>query len=90
MFWNNIKKRNNWNNNLKNYGLCSCHYLSKPALSWDAMHNMTKVELVLIQDPEMYLFFEKGILIFLKRYSKASNMYLKSYDPEKNENILYT
>ena len=53
------------------------------------MHNMTKVELVLIQDPEMYLFFEKGILIFLKRYSKASNTYLKSYDPEKNENIIY-
>ena len=23
------------NSNLKNYGLCPCHYLSAPALSWD-------------------------------------------------------
>ena len=32
-------------NSLKNYGLCASHYLSAPALSWDAMLNMTKVEL---------------------------------------------
>ena len=24
------------NNSLKNYGLCLSHYLSQPALSWDA------------------------------------------------------
>ena len=29
-------------------------------LSWDAVLNMTKVELELIPDPDMYLFFEKG------------------------------
>ena len=28
---------------LKNYGLCQNHYLSAPALSWDAMLNVTKV-----------------------------------------------
>ena len=33
------------NNSVKNYGLCPSHYLSAPALSWDAMSNMTKVEL---------------------------------------------
>ena len=32
------------NNSLKNYGLCRSHYLSAPALIWDAMLNMTKVE----------------------------------------------
>ena len=48
------------NNSLKNYGLCPSHYLSAPALSWDAMLNMTKVELELIPDPDMYIFFEKG------------------------------
>ena len=32
-------------NSLKNYGLCASHYFSAPALSWDAMLNMTKVEL---------------------------------------------
>ena len=37
-----------------NYGLCPSNYLSAPALSWDAMGNMTKVELELIPDPDMY------------------------------------
>ena len=48
------------NNNLKNHGLCPDHYLSAPALSWDAMLNMTKMELELITDPDMYIFFENG------------------------------
>ena len=47
------------NNSLKNYGLCPSHYLSEPGLSQDAMLKMTKVELELIPDPEMYIFFEK-------------------------------
>ena len=47
------------NNSLKNSGLSPSHYLSAPALSWDAMLNMTKVELELITDPDMYIFFEK-------------------------------
>ena len=42
------------NNSLKNYGLCPSHYLSAP------MPNMTKVELGLIPDRDMYMFFEKG------------------------------
>ena len=29
------------NNSLKNYGLCSSHYLSAPGLSWDANLKMT-------------------------------------------------
>ena len=43
------------NNSAKNYGLCSCHYFSASALSWDSLLNMTKVELELISDPEMYI-----------------------------------
>ena len=48
------------NNSIKNYGLFPSHYLSAPDLSWDARLNMTKVELNLIPDPDMYIFFEKG------------------------------
>ena len=48
------------NNSLKNYGLCSSYYLSAAAISSDAMLNMAKVELELIPDPDMYIFFEKG------------------------------
>ena len=75
------------NGSLKNNGLCPSHYLSTPALSWDATLNMTKVELVLISDDEMYLFFQKGkrggVSYISKRYSKNSNKYLKSYDPKQ-------
>ena len=41
------------NNNLNNYGLCPSRYLSAQALSWDAVLNMTKVELELITDPDI-------------------------------------
>ena len=42
----------------------------------------------------MYLFFEEGIRgvvsYIWKRYSKASNDYLKSYDQIRDQNILHT
>ena len=47
------------------------------------MHNMTKVELELISDADIYLFFEKCMRdrfsYISKRYSKANNKYLKYY-----------
>ena len=48
------------NNSLQNYGLCPGYYLGTPALSWDVMLYLTKVDLELIQDPDMYIIFEKG------------------------------
>ena len=42
------------NNSLKNYGLCLSHYLSRPALSWDVMLNITKFKLELISDADMF------------------------------------
>ena len=58
--------------------------MSPPALSWDAMLNMTKFKLELISDANMYLFLEKGmgggVSYISKKYSKANN---KSYDPEQ-------
>ena len=48
------------NNSIKNYR-CPNHYLSAYALSWDAMLNMKKVKLKLTLNPEMYIFFEKGM-----------------------------
>ena len=35
--------------------------MRSPALNWDAMLSMTKVELELNSDGDMYLFFEKGM-----------------------------
>ena len=75
------------NNSLKNYELSPSHYLSAPALRWDAILNMKKVELQLIPDPDMYKFFEKGtrcgVFYISNRYSKSNNKYLKSYDPKQ-------
>ena len=82
------------NNSLKNYGVCPSHYLSAPALSWDVMLNMAKVELEPIPDPDTYYFSEKGmkggVSYISKRYSKASKKYLKSYDPQQeSKHIIY-
>ena len=81
------------NNRLKNYGLCSSHYLSPPALIWGTMLIMTKVELGFIPDPGMYLFFEKGmrdrVCYVSKVYSKSNN-YLRSYGPkQESRHIIY-
>ena len=58
--------------------------MSAPALNWDAIISMNKVELDLIEDVDMYLFFEKemrdGVCFISKRYRKANNKYLTSYD----------
>ena len=71
------------NNSLTNYGLYPTHYLSTPALIWDAMLNMSKIKLELIWDPGMYIFFEKGmgggVSYISNRYSKATQ--------NKNQNI---
>ena len=48
------------NNGLNNCRLFPIHYKSTPGLGWDAMLKMTKIELELIPDPDMYIFFEKG------------------------------
>ena len=60
--------------------------MSAPVLSWDAILKMSKNELEVIPDPEMYIFFEKdargGISHISNRYSKDSNKQLKSYDPK--------
>ena len=69
---------------LENYGLCPSHYLSTPALGWDAILNMTKVKLDLMSDFAIYLFFKKamrsGVSYISKKYSKANDKYLTSYD----------
>ena len=45
---------------LKYHGLDPCHYFSSPGLRWNAMLNMTNVELEKISGIDKYLFIEKG------------------------------
>ena len=44
---------------LEYYELDRCHYFSSPGLSWDAMIKMTKIELELISDVDMYSLLKK-------------------------------
>ena len=58
------------------------------------MLKMTKNELKLIADPDMFIFFEKGargeIYYIYNRYSKGNIKYLKVYDPkQKSKHIIY-
>ena len=55
---------------------------------------MAKIELELITDPNVYIFFEKGMgsgdSYMSNRDSKANNKYLKSYDPkQESEHIIH-
>ena len=56
---------------------------------------MTKVELELIPDPDIKIFFEKGTragaAYISNRYSKAGNKYLKFYDPkQESKHIMFS
>ena len=68
---------------------CPYYYLSAPGLSWDVIIKMTKTELELIPDPDIYIFFEKGarggISHISSWYRKANNKDLATYVPPKNK-----
>ena len=54
------------------------------------MLNMTEIDLELISDADMYLFFEKGVRGRISYIRKSNNKYLKSYDPkQESKHILY-
>jgi len=74
---------------LENYKLDPVHYYTAPGLSFDACLKMTAVRLELLTDPDMLLFFEKGIrggvATITNRLSTANNKYLppEIYDATK-------
>ena len=49
------------NDKLRNYWLCPSNYFSAADLCWNAMITVIKVELELISETDMYLFFEKDM-----------------------------
>ena len=76
------------------YGLDPCHYFSSPGLNWNAMLNVTRIELDLTSEIDMHLFIEKGmrggISYIAKRHSKANNKYMETYDSsEESKCIMY-
>ena len=70
------------------FQLDPAHYVTAPSLALDAMLKMTEVKLELLTDPDMFLFFEKGVRggasSITKRYAKANNRYMgNEFDPNK-------
>ena len=61
----------------KNYGLDPIHYWTLPSYAWDVMLKLTGVSIELVQDADMYSFFEKGIRggvsMIVQRFAKANN-----------------
>ena len=82
------------NNRLMNYGLCPSHYLSAPAFSWNAMRNMKKWNLNLLQILTCTYSLEKvwevEFVIFLIDILKLTKSVWNLITENKNQNILYT
>ncbi|XP_057337695.1 uncharacterized protein LOC130675833 [Microplitis mediator] len=82
-----------WNKfNINTLGEYSDLYL-KTDLAFDAMLKLTDVKLDLLDDPEMILFFEKGIRGGVSqctnRYAKANNRFMgEDFDQSKDESYL--
>jgi len=73
---------------MKYYKLDPSHYVSAPALSWDAMLKMTGVEIELFTEISMHDFIEKakrgGIAMAGHRYFKANNPKMgDDFDPSQ-------
>ena len=65
---------------IRNYGLDPLWCYTAPGLAWDAALKISKINLELLTDPNMYLMVENGIRggisTITKRYAKANNPYL--------------
>ena len=72
---------------LQDYGLDPCWYLTAPAFAWDSMLKMTGIELQLLTDLDMHLFFERqirgGVSTTFHRFAMVNNKYMKHFDPKK-------
>ena len=73
---------------LKNYELDPAHFYTAPALSWSAGLKYTKVQLELPRDPDMHMFFDKGlrggISMVANHFARANNPEMKEHwDPKQ-------
>jgi hypothetical protein len=78
--WNKYRKTA-----LSTFGLDPSYYPTLPSFCWQAMLKVTGEKLELITDHDIYMMLEKGkiggiSMVGTKRYAKANNPMLKSYD----------
>ena len=68
--------------NLKHYKLDPAHFLTAPALSWSACLKYTGVKLELSTDPDMNIFFDRGLIGGI---SLIGNQYARANHPGLGE-----
>ena len=72
---------------LSNYRLDPAHFTTAPGLSWTAALKYTGVNLEIPTDPDMHMFFDRGltggISIVADHYAKANNPDVDGYDPQQ-------
>ena len=78
---------------LEFYSLDPLHYYTTPGLAWDAALHMSRVDLQLITDENMYNFVENsirgGISMISTRHAQANNTYFPdTYDANLPNQIL--
>ena len=76
------------------YKLDPLHYYTTPGLAWDAALCMSRVDLKLITDENIYNMVENsirgGISMISTRHGKSNNPRLSSYDPElPHQDLVY-
>ena len=76
----------------KTYNLDARHSYTLPGYSWQSMLKMTKIELELISDSDMYLFLmdtiRGGITVCNKKFVKSDNIYTrKVHDESSNKKV---
>ena len=73
----------------KTYNLDPRHLYTLPGFSWQSMLKMTKIELELISDSNMYLFLmdtiRGGICQVNKKHVKADNIYTRKVHDESSD-----
>ena len=73
----------------KTYNLDPRHSYTLPGFSWQSMLKMTKTELELISDSDMYLYLmdtiRGGITVCNKKFVKADNIYRRKVHDESSD-----
>ena len=80
------------NTSIEYYNLDPCNYVGCPSFAWDAMLLKTKIELDILKDSDMYLFFERGIRggqsVIFSKYEEANNKYMEEYNKNMEKSFI--